>query len=131
MNLNEEVNVASSGQKIFTTSKRNLSDLDWRGNITPSILPVYRSQEYEPETPPRPRLESREETFELLMADPVYYARFVAKVEENNKRERLHRMELEKAKEQAQKVLVREEFVRADVEANRDSEHRRERTISS
>ncbi len=56
------------------------------------------------------------------MADPVYYARFVAKVEENNKRERLHRMELEKAKEQAQKVLVREELVRADVEANRDSE---------
>ncbi len=131
MNLNEEFNVASSGQKIFTPSKRNLSDLDWRGNITPSILPVYRSQEYEPQAPPRPRLESREETFELLMADPVYYARFVAKVEENNKRERLHRMELEKAKEQAQNDLVRKRLERANVEAKRDSELRRERTTSS
>ncbi len=96
MNLEQEFNIAATERN--TSSRRYLSDLDWRGNITPSILPIYRSQEYEPQMPPRPRLESREETFELLMAHPVYYARFRERVEENKERERLQTIEMEEAK---------------------------------
>ncbi len=121
MNLEQEFNVAATEQN--TSSRRDLSDIDWRSNITPSILPVYPSQEYELQTPQRLRL-SIEEAFESIMADPVYYARFRARVEENNERERLQTIEMKEAKVQARTDLVRERLERAEAEARRDAAQR-------